>query len=795
MTNPYNHPFQPYDVQISLMDAIYKTLENGSKLGIFESPTGTGKTLSLICASMTWLRENQHIKSNTKVEEDGNESDDEPEWVKQAYLEKIKRETTGKIIDYEDYLDGIEHDGGVIVIEQGKRGKVQIHKRRKNNGNKENEKLDESDILPVDYDNDEGRNGINDDVNKLLSEMDKKDIEIVDKKINNELKIYFVSRTHSQLHQFSNQLKLTNFPSSIKELKHERIKYLPLGSRKQLCINDKVKSLNDTLLINKQCIDLQKEKEVEKKCQFMINKQHDEDLLRLNKFEDLIMTKIYDIEDIVELGENLKCCPYYGVRGDILPSEIISMPYQTLLNKETREMLGIDLTNSVVIIDEAHNLSDSIISMYSSSLSEKSLERLRNSLKRYIKKFMLKMSSSNRIQITKLYKLVNILYKFIERCISSNSVQNGKFIERNEIFDETTDLLNVNELDEYLVKSRLAYKLETYMERSDETYKSKEPLLYEVKQFLYSLSNPQKSGRFFWDTSNNNGDVILKYLLLDSSEIFQDIVEESRCVLLAGGTMSPIDGVIRSLAPNLPNEKIDTFSCGHVIPKENLKTIVKSEYEGVKLRFTHEYRYNEEMINKLGKLIIDTMMRVPKGFVLFFTSYSYLDKVIKIWKRTGVLSKMKNIKEVFIDNGSENIFNEYSSSIELSNNTKGAILFSVLGGRLSEGINFSDDLARMVAIIGVPFADPRSAESIAKNQFGRNSPMEDALRRVNQAVGRAIRNISDYAAVMFIDERYAPNRDGGSNGAFRYVSGWIKDGLANRENIEEFFRRHSVNSI
>lgn len=795
MTNPYNHPYHPYDVQISLMNAVYKTLKNGSKLGIFESPTGTGKTLSLICASMTWLRENQHIKSNTIVEEDGNESDDEPEWVKQAYLEKIKRETTGKIIDYENYLDGVEHDGGVIVIEQGKRGKVQIHKRRKNNGNKENEKLDESDILPVDYDNDEGRNGINDDVSKLLDEMDKKDIEIVDKKINNELKIYFVSRTHSQLHQFSNQLKLTNFPSSIKELKNERIKYLPLGSRKQLCINDKVKSLNDTLLINKQCIDLQKEKEVEKKCQFMINKQHDEDLLRLNKFEDLIMTKIYDIEDIVELGENLKCCPYYGVRGDILPSEIISMPYQTLLNKETREMLGIDLTNSVVIIDEAHNLNDSIISMYSSSLSKKSLERLRNSLKRYIKKFMLKMSSSNRIQITKLYKLVNILYKFIERCISLNNVQNGKFIERNEIFDETTDLLNVNELDEYLVKSRLAYKLETYMERSDETYKSKEPLLCEVKQFLYSLSNPQKNGRFFWDTSNNNGDVILKYLLLDSSEIFQDIVEESRCVLLAGGTMSPIDGVIKSLAPNLPNEKIDTFSCGHVIPKENLKTIVKSEYEGVKLRFTHEYRYNEEMVNKLGKLIIDTMMRVPKGFVLFFTSYSYLDKVIKIWERTGVLSKMKNIKEVFIDNGSENIFNEYRSSIELSDNAKGAILFSVLGGRLSEGINFSDDLARMVAIIGVPFADPRSAESIAKNQFGRNSPMEDALRRVNQAVGRAIRNISDYAAVMFIDERYAPNREGGSNGAFRYVSGWIRDGLANRENIEEFFRRHSVNSI
>jgi len=54
----FHHPYQPYDIQKDFMVDLYDCIEQG-KVGIFESPTGTGKSLSLICGSLTWLRDNK----------------------------------------------------------------------------------------------------------------------------------------------------------------------------------------------------------------------------------------------------------------------------------------------------------------------------------------------------------------------------------------------------------------------------------------------------------------------------------------------------------------------------------------------------------------------------------------------------------------------------------------------------------------------------------------------------------------------------------------------------------------
>lgn len=53
-------PFTPYAIQDEFMRALYSVIEN-RKIGIFESPTGTGKTLTLMCSTLKWLIDHDQL--------------------------------------------------------------------------------------------------------------------------------------------------------------------------------------------------------------------------------------------------------------------------------------------------------------------------------------------------------------------------------------------------------------------------------------------------------------------------------------------------------------------------------------------------------------------------------------------------------------------------------------------------------------------------------------------------------------------------------------------------------------
>lgn len=97
-------------------------------------------------------------------------------------------------------------------------------------------------------------------------------------------------------------------------------------------------------------------------------------MLRSRKVEkefknEIIQLEPLDIEDLVRIGRNLGTCPYYGSRRMVPAADLVILPYQSLLSKSSRESLGLSLKNSVIIIDEAHNLADTLISMHDAKIT------------------------------------------------------------------------------------------------------------------------------------------------------------------------------------------------------------------------------------------------------------------------------------------------------------------------------------------------------------------------------------------------------------------------------------------
>ena len=171
---------------------------------------------------------------------------------------------------------------------------------------------------------------------------------------------------------------------------------------------------------------------------------------------------------------------------------------------------------------------------------------------------------------------------------------------------------------------------------------------------------------------------------------------------------------------------------------------------------------------------------IPAGLVCFLPSYDYLDIVYGHLKKSGILQRISNKKQVFKEPRNitskenynkestqtvEQLLNDYANAVK--HNKGGALLLSVVGAKLSEGLNFADDLGRGVIVVGMPYPNRNSPElqermSYLDSTLGPGSGSEYyenlCMKAVNQCIGRSVRHIRDYACVYLLDERYARDK-------------------------------------
>lgn len=244
------------------------------------------------------------------------------------------------------------------------------------------------------------------------------------------------------------------------------------------------------------------------------------------------------------LVRQVRCCAYSILINKI---QIVTLPYPLLLQKSAREALDISLKGHVIIIDEAHNLMDAISNIHSIIVTQSQLKRARAQLSIYLQKFRNRLKGKNRVYVTQVVRLLDSVLACLDGVASKNKDLDGTVNTSELTAGKGVDQINLHKLNRYLGESRLARKVEGYIDFKEEQERSSIsrsrpqsiPVLSQVQSFFYTLADPTSEGVYLHERDENN-ELSLRYMLLDPTHNFKEVVESARAVILAGGTMSPV---------------------------------------------------------------------------------------------------------------------------------------------------------------------------------------------------------------------------------------------------------------
>ncbi|XP_035010629.1 Fanconi anemia group J protein isoform X2 [Hippoglossus stenolepis] len=627
-------------------------------------------------------------------------------------------------------------------------------------------------------------------------------------------KIFFGTRTHKQITQIAHELKRTvysNVPMTI------------LSSRDHTCVHPEVAPHSNR---NERCKELLEAKNG-KSCSYFhgVQRMRDQNTLQLVHG----LNEAWDIEDLVALGKRIRSCSYYAARELRQGASIIFCPYNYLLDPMIRESMEIDLAGQILVLDEAHNIEDCARESASFTLDLNSLLTCRDELDSMVKS---KIRASKHEPLRDFcYTLFNWIQEsqglMSERGYETASkVWNGKDILA--IFDT----LGITAATFAILKNNLAAVLEKeervgFVNGREEMVQI--PIissatsivlknLFMVLDFMfrdncrfaedyrvalqrsYSWTNqvqpdaPDAQGFFVRPRQRQRQGVRVKkevltlsFWCLNPAVAFSDLSGPVHSIVLTSGTLSPMGSFSSELGVKFSIQ----LEANHVINKSQVWVgTVGAGPQGRKLLATFQHTETYSFQDEVGALLLHVCQVMAKGVLCFLPSYKMLDKLRDRWINTGLWEKLQQQKTVITEprGGGKGDFDEllqtYYNAIKYCDErgqTDGALLIAVCRGKVSEGLDFTDDNARAVVTIGIPFPNIKDLQVELKMKYNDQHKSRgllpgnrwyeiQAYRALNQALGRCIRHKNDWGALILVDDRFKNNPN-------KYITGlskWVR---------------------
>ncbi|XP_076596702.1 regulator of telomere elongation helicase 1 isoform X1 [Chaetodon auriga] len=282
----------------------------------------------------------------------------------------------------------------------------------------------------------------------------------------------------------------------------------------------------------------------------------------------------------------------------------------------------------------------------------------------------------------------------------------------------------------------------------------------------------KKQSTDVWSSSSSKKQGnILSYWCFSPGFSMHDLVNQGvRCIILTSGTLSPLSSFTSEMRIDFP---VSLENSHVIERDQIFVSVIDQGPDGVQLSSAFDRRFVPENMASLGNTVANLSRVVPHGLLVFFPSFPLMEKTLDFWRANGHADRIDTIKPIFVEPKRKGSFTEVIDGYYNKVNdpaSKGGTFFAVCRGKASEGLDFADIFGRGVVITGLPYPPKMDPRVILKMQFldemcKKNTPglkylsgqqwyKQQAFRAVNQAIGRVIRHREDYGAIFLCDQRF-----------------------------------------
>lgn len=456
----------------------------------------------------------------------------------------------------------------------------------------------------------------------------------------------------------------------------------------------------------------------------------------LDEIKDWFNTNLPTMDETIDYCEDNEICPYELTKALIPDANLVTAPYiyffLPFIRKQLTDWMNVDLSDLIVIVDEAHNLPD-----YARDLS--SNEVTKNTLKRAEKE----SHEFNDPEISTEKKISNFCRLFeniLLDTVNEFVVEDDGLIPPSEIRTELLHSLGMNTNQLKGIIKDLKVQGEIVQEKRREEKKLPRSYINSLANFLSFWFKIESED--YIKLVNGGENPSLEAYCLDPSNV-TSVLNSCHSSIHQSATLEPLDEYRDSLG--LPYDTENEIYPSP-FPRKNKALFY---VDGVSTRH-EDLKRGDQMIKNLRENLTNILQSSKKNTIVFFPSYRLMDQITEplLGKLTSTYIERKDMAQPEL--------------MDMINNFKdeGGSLFSVIGGRVSEGMDFPGKELEVAVVVGIPYPKPTARQKGLKHYYDMkfNKGWEytvkaPAVRKILQATGRLIRSEEDKGVSVILDER------------------------------------------